>query len=263
MATVTSLFICISYIYTYFYNFNSLSFYIPIACQFFSVTCSMSLVYPLSILFMYSYFYILHIPILITCSSFTLVMCLFNVPILCQVTYHVSSPCLFHTFGSMIYCILHFHTCTIVYFHVICVHLVLFISCYPVLFIYFIYICMFLFYLSYTLDFCILSVLFLCLYTYFHIKLYCTSCSCNCLCLYHVLFHVVATRPSYSFHLPFSFLYFLYFTCSYPFRVLYFVLSIYCIHVLFISYTVFLLYFSYDGHILCFSSYTVIYYTFI
>ena len=56
----------------------------------------------------------------------------------------------------------------------------------------------------------------------------------------------MATRPCYTFHLPFSFLYFLYFTCSYPFRVLYFVLSIYCIHVLFISYTVFLLYFSYD-----------------
>ena len=87
----------------------------------------------------------------------------------------------FSSFGSMIYCILHFHTCTIVYFPVICVHLVLFISCYPVLFLYFIYICMFLFYLSYTLCFCILSVLFLCLYTYFHIKLYCTSCSCNCL----------------------------------------------------------------------------------
>ena len=78
--------------------------------------------------------------------------------------------------------------------------------------------------------------------------------------LYHVFFHVVATRPCYTFHLPFSFLYFLYFTCSYPFRVLYFVLSIYCIHVLFISYTVFLLYFSYDSHILYFSSYTVILY---
>ena len=40
--------------------------------------------------FLYSYFYTLHIPILIMCSSFMLVICLFNVPILFQVTYHVS-----------------------------------------------------------------------------------------------------------------------------------------------------------------------------
>ena len=38
----------------------------------------------------------LHIPILVMCSSLTLVICLFNVPILFQVTYHVSSLCLFH-----------------------------------------------------------------------------------------------------------------------------------------------------------------------
>ena len=96
MVTVTSLYICISYIYTSYNNFNYLSAYMPIACQPFSVTCSMSLAYPLSILFLYSYFYTLHIPILIMCSSFTLVICLFNVPILFQVTYHVSSLCLFH-----------------------------------------------------------------------------------------------------------------------------------------------------------------------
>ena len=96
MATVTSLYIGIPYIYTSYNNLNYLSSYMPIACQPFYVTCSMSLAYPLSILFLYSYFYTLHIHILIMCSSFTLVICLFNVPILFQVTYHVSSLCLFH-----------------------------------------------------------------------------------------------------------------------------------------------------------------------
>ena len=118
----------------------------------------------------------------------------------------------FSSFGSMIYCILHFHTCTIVYFPVICVHLILFISCYPVLSIYFIYICTFLFYLSYTLCFCILSVLFLCLYTYFHIKLYCTSCSCNCLYFHGIArlcfsYHII----SYTFHIHFLCVYFSFF----------------------------------------------------
>ena len=96
MAIVTSLYICISYIYTYFYNFNSFSSYIPIVCQYFSITCSMSLTYPLSILFLYSYFYTLPIPILVMCSSFTLIICLLNVPFRFQVTYHVSILCLFH-----------------------------------------------------------------------------------------------------------------------------------------------------------------------
>ena len=36
--------------------FNSFSSYIPIACQYFSITCSISLAYPLLILFLYSYF---------------------------------------------------------------------------------------------------------------------------------------------------------------------------------------------------------------
>ena len=77
------------------------------------------------------------------------------------------------------------------------------------LFIYFIYICTFLFYLSYTLCFCILSVLFLCLYTYFHIKLYCTSCSCNCLYFHRIArlcfsYHII----SYTFHIHFLCVYF-------------------------------------------------------
>ena len=105
MATVTSLYICISYIYTYFYNFNSLSSYIPIACQsFFPVTCSMSLAYP----FIYTFSVFLYL----SCVHLSrLSYVFFNVPILFQVTYHVSSLCLFSSFGSMIYCIL----CTITY----------------------------------------------------------------------------------------------------------------------------------------------------
>ena len=101
MATVTSLYICISYIYTYFYNFNSLSSYIPIACQTFSVTCSMSF------------------------SSFgSMIYC-----ILCTITYIISYPvpilCLLPCTVHFIYCfpvilfILHFHTCTIVYVHIL------------------------------------------------------------------------------------------------------------------------------------------------
>ena len=50
---------------------------------------------------------------------------------------------------------------------------------------------------------------------------------------YHILSYVFIYN---TFHIPFYFLYFLYFTCSYPFRVLHFVLYIYCIHVLFMNY---------------------------
>ena len=135
---------------------------------------------------------------------------------LCICVFIYLDSCTIH----FIYCfpiilfILHFYTCTIVYFHVICVHLVLFISCYSVLFIYFIYICTFLFYLSYTLCYCILSVLFLCLYTYFHIKLYYTSCSCNCL-----YFHCIA-RLCFSYHII-SYTFLIHFLCVYFFFFFY------------------------------------------
>ena len=103
MVTVTSLYTCISYIYTYFYNFNSLSSYIPIACQSFSVTCYMSLAYP----FIYTFYVFLYL----SCVHLSrLSYVFFNVPILFQVTYHVSSLS-FSFFGSMIYCIL----CAITY----------------------------------------------------------------------------------------------------------------------------------------------------
>ena len=62
MVTVTSLYICISYIYTYSYNFYYLSSLHSYCMSIFSVTCSMSLAYLLSILLLYSYLYTLHIP---------------------------------------------------------------------------------------------------------------------------------------------------------------------------------------------------------
>ena len=65
--------------------------------------------------------------------------------------------------------------------------------------------------LSY-LYYCILFVLFLCLYTYFHIKLYCTSCSCNCLYFHRIArlcfsYHIIL----YTFHIHFLCVYFSFF----------------------------------------------------
>ena len=94
--------------------------------------------------------------------------------------------------------------CFIIYFHfILYCHILL-----PYIFI---------LYFSYTilsydfhrLFFCILSVLFLCLYTYFHIKLYCTSYSCNCLYFHRIArlcfsYHII----SYTFHIHFLCVYF-------------------------------------------------------
>ena len=62
MVTVTSLYICISYNYTYSYNFYYLSSLHSYCMSIISVTCSMSLAYLLSILLLYFCFYTLHIP---------------------------------------------------------------------------------------------------------------------------------------------------------------------------------------------------------
>ena len=62
MVTVTSLYICISYIYTYSYNFYYLSSFHSYCMSIFSVTYSMTLAYLLSILLLYFCFYTLHIP---------------------------------------------------------------------------------------------------------------------------------------------------------------------------------------------------------
>ena len=53
---------------------------------------------------------------------------------------------------------------------------------------------------------------------------------------YHILSYVFMCFHILYFSYIFLFSLLLYFTCSYPFRVLRFVLSIYCIHILFIYY---------------------------
>ena len=110
--------------------------------------------------------------------------------------------------------------------------------------------------LSYTLCFRILSVLFLYwfktntfisyLYFSYYVNFYLIfpisrrSIRLILLLSYHILsyvfIYVFMCFHILYFSLPFYFLYFLHYTCSYPFRVLHFVISIYCIHVLFIYY---------------------------
>ena len=65
MVIVTSLYMCISYIYSYSYNFYDLSSLHAYCMSISFGTCSMSLTYLLSILLLYSYFYTLHISILL------------------------------------------------------------------------------------------------------------------------------------------------------------------------------------------------------
>ena len=178
MATVTVLFICISSIYTYSYNFNYLASLLSVCVSIFSVTCSMSLAYLLSILLLYSCFYTLHIPILLI--------------------FHISHR------SIRLILLLPYHILSYVFTYV--------------------FMCFHILYFSYTFLFYLLSVLYLFI-----------SFSCTILCTFYILY-------SCTVHVLFSYTY---------------------IHVLFISYTFFLLNFSYDCHILCFSSYTVIYYTFI
>ena len=62
MLTITSLYICISYIYTYSYKFYYLSSLHSYLMSIFSVTCSMSLAYLLSMFLLYFCFYTLHSP---------------------------------------------------------------------------------------------------------------------------------------------------------------------------------------------------------
>ena len=64
MVTVTSLYICISYNYTYSYKFYYLSSLHSYCMSIFSVTCSISLAYLLSIILLHLCFYTLHIPYL-------------------------------------------------------------------------------------------------------------------------------------------------------------------------------------------------------
>ena len=61
MVTITSLYICISYIYTYSYNFYYLSSLHSYCMSIFSLTYSISLAYLLSIPLLYFCFYTLYI----------------------------------------------------------------------------------------------------------------------------------------------------------------------------------------------------------
>ena len=72
MVTVISLYMCISYIYAYSYNFYYLSSLHAYCMSISFGTCFMSLAYLLSILLLYSCFYTLHIPILFIFSFYDL-----------------------------------------------------------------------------------------------------------------------------------------------------------------------------------------------
>ena len=88
MVTVTSLYMCISYIYAYSYNFYDLSSLHSYCMSIYFDTCSMSLAYLLSILLLYSCFYTLHIickfPILSCSFPFMFIYCA------CIIYFHIS-----------------------------------------------------------------------------------------------------------------------------------------------------------------------------
>ena len=115
MVTVTSLYICISYIYTYSYNFYYLSSLHSYCMSIFSVTCSMSLAYLLSILLLYFCFYTLHIP-----YSFYNLLFYFHVPLSCtvHVLYSYTVFLLYFSYYFLLYVLYLFiyFSCTIIYF---------------------------------------------------------------------------------------------------------------------------------------------------
>ena len=96
---ITSLYICISYIYTYSYNFYYLSSLHSYCMSILSVTCSMSLAYLLSILLLYSCFYTLHIPY----SFYNLLFYVFGISYLYFYCIPVSILCIFYI-HSITYC---------------------------------------------------------------------------------------------------------------------------------------------------------------
>ena len=120
MVTVTSLYICISYIYTYSYKFYYFSSFNSYCMSIFSVTCSMSLAYLLSILLLYSCFYTLHIPY----SFYNLLFYIFYYIFIyfCTFIYFLYFPCV-HLSCLIISHILFISSCTLllilvpVYYH--------------------------------------------------------------------------------------------------------------------------------------------------
>ena len=179
MVTVTSLYICISYIYTYSYNFYYLSSLHSYCMSIFSVTCSISLAYLLSIPLLYFCFYTLHI----SYSFYNLLL---------FISYHYFSDYanFYHTFHislrsvelilyyHIIYCHRFSHILSwlyaipfvIFYFHVL-LSCIVFIYCFSVLLF---------IYLICHIHFVSLTLYFLYLYTCHHIAMLCFS--------YHVMY---------------------------------------------------------------------------
>ena len=132
----------------------------------------MSLAYPLSIIFLYSYFYTLHIPILIMFISF-------HVRILCM--YHIHSYLVyFHITYLILSCTFIYILILFVYGTFVCFHLILFIYC-P-------FICL----LPISSLFHLSVLRLITFYVLIHISFF-------ILYLYHIFFHVVDTRSCYTF----------------------------------------------------------------
>ena len=176
--TVTSLYICISYIYTYPYNFYYLSSLHAYCMSISFGTYSMSLAYLLSKLLLYSCFYTLHILckfLILSCSfPFLFIYCA------CIIYFHITYLIMSCTF---IYILILFIYGTFEYFNL-------------VLFMYYTFICLLPVIVFFIFQFYVLT-----LYVLLHI-------SFLILYLYHVSFHVVATHPCYTFHSSFSYLYY-------------------------------------------------------
>ena len=174
MATVTSLYICISYIYTYFYNFNSLSSYIPIACQSFSVTCSISLAYP--------FIYTFSVSLYLSCVHLSRLSHVFSM-FLFFFRLHIMSL-VYICFVFRFYDLL--HSMYYYVYHSLYIPYTLPISCH--------------FLISYTfITFSCVHILI------FHINLYCTTCSCNCLYFHRIAvlcfsYHVISHTLHLRFH---------------------------------------------------------------
>ena len=140
MVTITSLYICISYNYTYSYKFYYLSSLHSYCMSIFSFTCSISLAYLLSILLLHLCFYTLHIPY----SFYNLLL---------SISYHFFSDYVnfYHTFHISLRSLE-----LILYYHIIYCHRfshILHVLSYTIVFIY----------LSYTILYC--HILYICVFT--------------------------------------------------------------------------------------------------
>ena len=126
MATVTSLYICISYLYTYFYNFNSLSSYIPIACQSFSVhiLCLWHILYlyffciPISILYIFLYLSCVHLFPGCHMSFFSRFLFFFKLHIM-SLVYVFFIFRFYDLLHSMYYYIYFTYICTFLFYHIL------------------------------------------------------------------------------------------------------------------------------------------------